>query len=136
MVDSNRQIVVSASVRITNLTLVAFIRVAVRRPRIMCPANILAASRRARVSGRARTLISSISPITGAIHSGRSFLTRETNFFIGFDAVARTAMSHRGSASAAVNTRWLDTLIVQGISPVRFVVVRSRKRDASSHLMP
>lgn len=88
------------------------------------------------MSGRMKKLRTSISPITGAKMSGRPLPTRLEIFFGRLALDARTLPSHRGRATAAVNTRWLESLNTHGTRPAKFTAANIRNKDVRSHAVP
>ena len=95
------------------------------RPRTMCPALMLAASRTVRVIGRTRILMVSIRISAGFSQVGAPLGRRfAVTVFGSFINPERIRLSHRGIPKVTVRRRWEDILIRYGIIPVRFTTIR------------
>jgi hypothetical protein len=107
------------------------------RLRTMCPALMLAASRKDRVAGRTMILVVSISTRNGfsqsGAPSGRKCATDAFGLFVNVDNII---LSHRGNPKLSVKIRCLDVLNMYGIIPNRLIRIISENSADTTDLMP
>ena len=95
----------------------------------MCPALMLAVSRNDRVIGRTIVLTVSIITRKGLRGVGAPLGRRcARNFEEDWDRPDKMRVNHKGKPNDRLKTKWLVMLKIYGISPHRFIRIRSKNR--------
>jgi len=97
-------------------------------PRTICPALILAASRKDNVSGRTKILVVSIRIRKGFNQSGAPSGSKCATDALGdFENVDKIKDSHIGNPNESVKIKWLDKLNVYGTRPAKLIIIIMEK---------
>jgi len=113
--------IVAAVIAINVLALLATEKDDIKH-RIMCPAVILAARRKPRVSGRTVVLMNSIIIRNGFSHSGALSGSICLMVFFGENSILLvTSIIHVGALSEIVRMMWLVMLNMYGSIPIIFM---------------
>ena len=107
------------------------------RPRIMCPAVMLAASRNARVIGRTRSLTVSISTRKGFNHPGAPLGRRPAVNDLGeYRSPEISSDNQRQRARGRVMARCLEKPKAYGTKPIKFTRRSKRNRGVTIDTNP
>ena len=97
--------------------------------RTICPAVMLAASRKERVSGRESVLRVSTRTRNGVSQEGAPLGERLAVVCMMLNVMAeRIIVSHNGKPKLAVNKMWLVRLNMYGVSPTKLATIRTMNR--------
>jgi hypothetical protein len=102
-----------------------------------CPATIFAISRTARVPGRIKFLIVSISTINGMSGPGVLWGTRWANMCLVWLTHPNSIKEiHRGSLRVRVIVKWLEAVKMYGNNPIKLFSKMNRNRLINRVVLP